>query len=100
MARLSTTCKNQIKTTKYKKQKYKKREIIPILFDLNRSSQTRLCYLQSKKLLIQLKIYASSYAQKGDWHFLLDLYQMKLDQVKKLNIAFPTTISIKQNGNR
>ena len=39
-------------------------------------------------------------AQKGDWHFLLDIYQMKLDQVKKLNIAFPTTTSIKQNGNR
>ena len=39
-------------------------------------------------------------AQKGDWYFLLDLYQMKLDQVKKLNIAFPVTTSIKQNGNR
>jgi hypothetical protein len=39
-------------------------------------------------------------AQKGDWHFLLDIYQMKLDQVKKLNIAFPVTTSIKQNGNR
>jgi len=38
--------------------------------------------------------------QKEDWYFLLDRYQMKLDQVKKLNIAFPTTISIKQNGNR
>ena len=39
-------------------------------------------------------------AQKGDWYFLLDRYQMKLDQVKKLNIAFPLTTSIKQNGNR
>jgi len=39
-------------------------------------------------------------AQKEDWYFLLDRYQMKLEQVKKLNIAFPITISIKQNGNR
>ena len=39
-------------------------------------------------------------AQKEDWYFLLDRYQMKLEQVKKLNIAFPTSISIKQNGNR
>jgi hypothetical protein len=39
-------------------------------------------------------------AQKGDWYFLLDIYQMKLEQVKKLNIAFPLTTSIKQNGNR
>jgi len=38
--------------------------------------------------------------QKEDWYFLLDRYQMKLDQVKKLNIAFQTTTSIKQNGNR
>ena len=38
--------------------------------------------------------------QKEDWYFLLDRYQMKLEQVKKLNIAFPITISIKQNGNR
>jgi hypothetical protein len=38
--------------------------------------------------------------QKEDWYFLLDRYQMKLDQVKKLNIAFPVTTSIKQNGNR
>jgi len=38
--------------------------------------------------------------QKEDWYFLLDRYQMKLDQVKKLNIAFPITISIKQNDNR
>ena len=41
-----------------------------------------------------------THGQKEDWYFLLDRYQMKLDQVKKLNIAFPTTISIKQNGNR
>jgi hypothetical protein len=39
-------------------------------------------------------------AQREDWYFLLDRYQMKLEQVKKLNIAFPITISIKQNGNR
>jgi len=39
-------------------------------------------------------------AQKGDWHFLLDIYESKLQQVKKLNIAFPLTTSIKQNGNR
>ena len=38
--------------------------------------------------------------QKEDWYFLLDRYQMKLDQVKKLNIAFPITTSIKQNGKR
>jgi len=39
-------------------------------------------------------------AQKGDWHFLLDIYESKLQQVKKLNNAFPLTTSIKQNGNR
>jgi hypothetical protein len=39
-------------------------------------------------------------AQKEDWYFLLDRYQMKLEQVKKLNIAFPVITSIKQNGNR
>jgi len=38
-------------------------------------------------------------AQKEDWYFLLDKYQMKLEQVKKLNIAFPVITSIKQNGN-
>ena len=38
--------------------------------------------------------------QKEDWYFLLDRYQMKLEQVKKLNIAFPVITSIEQNGNR
>ena len=38
--------------------------------------------------------------QKEDWYFLLDRYKMKLEQVKKLNIAFPVITSIKQNGNR
>ena len=38
--------------------------------------------------------------QKADWQFLLDRYTVKLEQVKKLNNAFPTTTSIRQNGNR
>jgi hypothetical protein len=39
-------------------------------------------------------------AQKADWQFLLDRYTVKLEQVKKLNNAFPTTTSIRHNGNR
>ena len=38
--------------------------------------------------------------QKADWYFLLDRFESKLQQVKKLNNAFLTTTSIKQNGNR
>ena len=38
-------------------------------------------------------------AQKADWQFLLERYQAKLAQVKKLNNAFPTITSIRQNGN-
>ena len=38
--------------------------------------------------------------QKADWQFLLDRYTVKLEQVKKLNNAFPTTTSIRHNGNR
>lgn len=38
--------------------------------------------------------------QKADWHFLLDRFEGKLQQLKKLNNAFLTTTSIKQNGNR
>jgi len=38
-------------------------------------------------------------AQKADWQFLLERYQAKLAQVKKLNNAFPIPTSIRQNGN-